>query len=41
MKKLKKHISASFKFLCMIILLGTQTLLRGSWTHENTGRNTV
>jgi len=35
MKKIKKHVVAWLTFLCMIIILGAQALLRGSWTSEN------
>lgn len=41
MKKIKKRIVTAVKFLLMIVILGTQTLLRGSWSPENHGRNTA
>lgn len=33
---MKKKLRAALSFICMFVLLGTQTLLRGSWTHEKT-----
>jgi hypothetical protein len=35
MKNIKKVIVTAVKFLLMIVILGTQTLLRGSWSPEN------
>lgn len=35
MKKIKKRIVSVIQFLLMIIILGAQTLLKGSWSHEN------
>ncbi|KSA13061.1 hypothetical protein I600_2497 [Maribacter dokdonensis DSW-8] len=35
---MKKKVKKCFNFLCMFIVLGTQTLLHGSWSHEPPNR---
>lgn len=32
MKKLRKGIYNSLRFICMVLILGAQNLLEGSWT---------
>jgi len=41
MKKLKKRLFNFLKFVCMIVVLGTQTLLQGSWTNETSNQKTA
>ena len=41
MKNIKKRVVTAVRFLLMIVILGTQTLLKGSWSHENQTRNTA
>lgn len=41
MKKLKKQLLALFTFLCMVVILGTQALLKGSWSSENRDQTTA
>ena len=41
MKTLKKKLVNLIKLVCMIVVLGTQSLLQGSWSSENSGQKTV
>jgi hypothetical protein len=41
MKTLKKKLINFFKFLCMVVLLGTQSLLHGSWSNTNPEQETA
>lgn len=41
MKNIKKRLFNFLKFVCMILVLGTQSLLHGSWTVDDTNRKTI
>gem|GEM_PF-3070880 len=41
MKKVVKQFFALLTLLWMIVILGTQALLKGSWTSENRDQTTV
>jgi len=41
MKNIKKRFINFLKFVCMILVLGTQTLLHGSWRVDDTNQKTI
>jgi hypothetical protein len=41
MKQVAKQLLGLFTLLLMIVILGTQALLKGSWTSENRDQTTV
>ena len=41
MKTVKKKLVNFFKFVCMVVLLGTQSLLQGSWSNSSPEQETA
>jgi len=41
MKNLKKRSLNFLKLVCMILVLGVQTLLHGSWTVNDSNQKTI
>jgi hypothetical protein len=41
MKKLRKDLVACLTLICMILILGTQAVLKGSWTSEDRDQTPV
>ncbi|WP_282102996.1 hypothetical protein [Maribacter sp. MMG018] len=41
MKTVKKKILDLIRFLCMVVVLGLQNLVTGSWTTENQNQKTA
>lgn len=41
MKNLKKYVISALRFLLMVFILGTQALLKGSWTSDNRDQTPV